>query len=403
MRSAGYFLFTLLCLVAPALGTVNIGDTPQIQFTAADGSDVDLAKLKGKIVIVDMWATWCGPCMEEAPHMVQINQKYGDKGLQIIGISLDQDKPTMLSVAKEKGFTWPQYFDGMVWQNKYAVEYAVTGIPFTMLIGPDGKVLWTGHPALLDAPLEDAFKNHPPQLVDPAVLQSAESVLSEVNEKLAARDPKGAIALLAKIPPAAMADPNFAENAAAAQSNVQDVAEKMLAEVPPMIDGKQYVQAISRLKQLVGGLSGTSAGDKAMKMLDDLRKNPDAAKALAEAQTEGEAEAALAQAQKLQGLKKDDLAYPRFKQIVAQFPGTDAATTAAAAVAAYEQDAALMARLNAADTARKAKALLSMAETYRGSGESDLATKKYQQVIAEFPGTQYATTAQQALDDLAKQ
>src|SRR5271170_227319 len=106
MRSAGYFILTVLCLVAPALGTVQVGDTPQIQFTAADGTHVDLAALKGKIVIVDMWATWCGPCMAEAGHMVQINQKYGDKGLQIIGISLDQDKPTMLAVAKEKGFTW---------------------------------------------------------------------------------------------------------------------------------------------------------------------------------------------------------------------------------------------------------------------------------------------------------
>ena len=127
---------------------VNVGDQPKLEFKSADGTPVSLDQLKGKMVVVDFWATWCGPCMAEAGHMVELNSKYAPQGLQIIGISLDQDKTKMASTAKEKGFVWPQYFDGLVWQNKLAGEWGVHGIPQTFLIGPEGKVLWKGTRAI---------------------------------------------------------------------------------------------------------------------------------------------------------------------------------------------------------------------------------------------------------------
>jgi thiol-disulfide isomerase/thioredoxin len=391
-----------LAAAATAWGAgINVGDTPQIQFTAADGTKIDVAQMKGKMVLVDMWATWCGPCMAEAGHMVQINKTYGDKGLSMVGISLDQDKAQMVSVAKAKGFTWPQYFDGLVWQNKYAVQFGVQGIPFTMLIGPEGKVLWTGHPATIDEPLAKAFKEHPPQLVDPAVLASANGILQQINEKLANHDAKGAISLFAKIPAAAKADSGFAEKVQEAQMQVETAAKSMVAEVQPLIDGKQYAEAIGKLKQLTSALSGTPSGDKARKMLDDVLKNPAAKQAIADQEKQARAQTALETAQKLQSEKKDAEAYSQFKQIVALFPGTDAATTAAQAVATYDQNPALVAKFTSEAQSKKAKSLLSMARSYASSGKSDLAMQKYQEVIADFPGTDYATTAQQALDSMA--
>jgi thiol-disulfide isomerase/thioredoxin len=402
MKPHRLFVAIVLCIAAPVLhaANVNIGDTPKIQFAATDGTRVDLAQLKGKLVIVDFWATWCGPCMGEAPHMVKINQTYGDKGLQMVGISLDEDRAQMIAVAKEKGLIWPQYFDGQARQNKFAVQFAVQSIPFTMLIGPDGSVLWTGHPALIDDPLAQAFKNHPPQLVDPAVMQSARDILSQIKERLAAHDAKGAIALLAKIPPAAKTDASFATDQQEAEAKVQTAAKRMLADVQPMIDAKEYAEAVRKLRELSSALAGTPSGDKARQMLQNLVKDPHAQQAIADEQKQANAAAALETAQKLQADKKDALAYTQYKQIVASFPGTDAATTAAQAVSTYEQNTALMAKITDETKGRKAKALLSMAKTYVDSGQTDLAVKKYQEVVEQFSGTDYATTAQQALSDL---
>ncbi|MCX8035812.1 MAG: TlpA family protein disulfide reductase [Candidatus Sumerlaeia bacterium] len=106
-----------------------------------DGKPIRIADYKDKVVLVDFWAAWCGPCMAEAPNVVKAYEKYHPKGFEIIGISLDDSKDKMLAAMKEKGMTWRQYFDGLGWKSKVGTRYGIHAIPATYLVGPDGKIL----------------------------------------------------------------------------------------------------------------------------------------------------------------------------------------------------------------------------------------------------------------------
>jgi thiol-disulfide isomerase/thioredoxin len=119
------------------------GKSIDLQFTSTDGAPVNLASLRGKVVLIDFWATWCKPCMKEAPDVVAAYQKYHDKGFEVIGISLDKDEFTMRTVAQEKGMTWPQYFDGQGWQNAMSSKFHIREIPTMWLVNKAGIVATT--------------------------------------------------------------------------------------------------------------------------------------------------------------------------------------------------------------------------------------------------------------------
>jgi peroxiredoxin len=104
-----------------------------------DGKDVSVARYKGKIVLVDFWATWCGPCVAELPHVLKTYEKYHSEGFEIIGISLDEDKSKVSSFLKQKNMKWQQVLDGK--ENKLARKYGVTAIPATYLLDGAGKIV----------------------------------------------------------------------------------------------------------------------------------------------------------------------------------------------------------------------------------------------------------------------
>ena len=122
--------------------STNIGQfAPEISLPSPDGKEIALSSLKGKLVLIDFWASWCGPCRKEMPNVVKIYSKFKNKGFEIYGVSLDQDKEKWMEAITKDGINWPQVSDLKYWDNVAARIYNVQGIPYTVLIDKDGKII----------------------------------------------------------------------------------------------------------------------------------------------------------------------------------------------------------------------------------------------------------------------
>lgn len=105
------------------------------------GAPLSISGLKGQVVLVDFWATWCGPCVAELPNVLAAYEKYHAKGFEIVGISLDRSEDALKKFIAEKNMTWPQYFDGKGWDSALGRQYGITSIPATYLLDRDGRIV----------------------------------------------------------------------------------------------------------------------------------------------------------------------------------------------------------------------------------------------------------------------
>jgi len=121
---------------------ISIGKPfPNLQFKAVDGNNISVEQLRGKYVLIDFWATWCGPCKNEIPGLLELYEQYHSKGFEIIGITLDSDINVLKEFLAANHINWPQYCDGKTWDNAIASRFGINSIPSTILLNKDGIVI----------------------------------------------------------------------------------------------------------------------------------------------------------------------------------------------------------------------------------------------------------------------
>ncbi len=117
-----------------------MGKPLELKFTSVDGKEIDLATYKGKVVLVDFWATWCRPCIRALPGVKKAYAELQSKGFEILGISFDEEKGDLTSFVEKEKMTWPQYFDGKGWENVLGARFGIASIPAMWLVDRQGVV-----------------------------------------------------------------------------------------------------------------------------------------------------------------------------------------------------------------------------------------------------------------------
>lgn len=119
-------------------------EAPEIKLASPAGEQLALSSYRGKVVLIDFWASWCGPCRRENPNIVKIYEKYKNSGFEIFGVSLDENVEAWKAAIQKDGITWPQVSELKRWESKVVKDFGIEAIPYSVLIDQNGKIVAKG-------------------------------------------------------------------------------------------------------------------------------------------------------------------------------------------------------------------------------------------------------------------
>ncbi|MEN2401200.1 TlpA disulfide reductase family protein [Flavobacterium sp. MC2016-06] len=135
-----FTFFNFINTNAQVVGT-EVGDiAPEIELPDTKGNSIALSSLRGSLVLVDFWATWCGPCLKEQPELLKLYNTYPDK-LSIYGVSLDKSKPAWVAMVAKLKQPWSQVSDIKYWSSPVVGDYMIQKLPFNLLLDKNGVIL----------------------------------------------------------------------------------------------------------------------------------------------------------------------------------------------------------------------------------------------------------------------
>jgi len=357
---------------------------------------LSLQGLRGKIVVVEFWATWCPPCRASIPHLIEMNHKVAGKGVVFIGLT-DEDRKTVEPFAREMKMDY-----AVGGGSQTGGVYGVRGIPHAFIVDPSGTVAWEGHPmAGLDGALEEQLKKTPPSKMAPRDQAAAPAALDRVAQAIEKQDFVVAADLLAKIPNAD-ADPAVKKRADEARRVLAEVAAKDLAEAEARIEAKEYYEASVALERVLRLAPGSEDARRAEAKRTELMADEKIRPVIEQGRRERRAADMLAAIEKSEKDMAPEMLLKELGDLAGAFPDTKAGKGAAARIAEMKADKELMARIRLRAAEKDCKSWLSMARNYVKAGMPDKARPYLKDILAKYPDTPFAEEARNLLAEIGK-